>query len=194
MESEQEYKSTISNHGETSRLNANPDPRHYSYKILGLLSWGVLVFCFIFLGVAPRFLLEVARVVAIYMMVRLVIFTVFYLAGLVKIRRAEKSASTSPFRDLSKQEIATFNKVHHLVVIPNFDEPQDVLSRTLQSLAAQEGARHNITVVLGMEEREPNAGAKATTLLAMHKGSFFSILATFHPADLPGEAAWQSHE
>jgi hypothetical protein len=153
----------ISNGHDTSYLNANPDPRHLSYKILGLLSWGVLVFCFISLGVATRLLLEVARVVAIYMMVRLVIFTVFYLAGLVKIMETEKRASASLFRGLTRQEIALFYKVHHLVVIPNFDEPQDILSRTLQALAVQEGARQNITVVLGMEEREPNAGDKANT-------------------------------
>ncbi len=137
---------------------------------------------------APRTLLDVARVVAIYMMIRIIAFTFFYLAGLVKIRETEKRASESSNRGLSRQERASHKAVHHLVVIPNFNEPPGILSRTLRSLSVQAGARQNITVVLGMEEREPDARDKAKPLLAMYKGSFYSLMATFHPSNLPGEA------
>ena len=136
---------------------------------------------------APRFLLEVTRVVAIYMMVRLIAFTFFYFAGLVKIRKTEKRVNASPYRGLSRHEIARHEAVHHLVVVPNFNEPQGILSRTLESLTVQAGAQDNITVVLGMEEREPDAVEKAEALLAMYKGSFHGLLATFHPSNLPGE-------
>ena len=188
MESAQEYKTIDSNRFETNRLNASPDPKHFSYKVLGMLSWGTLIFCFVGLVVAPRLLLDVARVVAIYMMVRLIAFAIFYLAGLVKIRKTEKRASGDPYRGLSRREIARHKAIHHLVVVPNFNEPEDILSRTLQSLTVQAGARHNITVVLGMEEREPSARDKAKALLAMYKGSFYCLMATFHPPNLPGEA------
>ncbi len=187
MESTQEYKTINSNRSDTSRLNANPDPKHFSYKVLGVLSWGVLVFCFVSLAVAPHLLLKAARAVAIYMMVRLIAYTVFYLAGLVKIREAEKRAGASPTRGLSRDEISRYQAVHHLVVLPNFDEPQDILKRTLQSLAVQAGVRDHLTVVLGMEEREAGARDKAEALLRMYKGSFYRIMATFHPSDLPGE-------
>jgi cellulose synthase/poly-beta-1,6-N-acetylglucosamine synthase-like glycosyltransferase len=188
MESAQEYKTINSNRFEANHLNANPDPKHFSYKVLGLLSWGVLVFCFVSLVAAPRILLDVARVVAIYMMVRFVAFTIFYLSGLVKIREMEKRDFASPYRDLSGDEIAGYQAVHHLVVVPNINEPLEIISRTLQSLTVQAGARHNITVVLGMEEREPDAGNKAEALMEMYKGSFFDLMATFHPSNLPGEA------
>jgi hypothetical protein len=156
--------------------------------VLGLFSWGVLVFCFVSLVVAPRLLLDVARVVAIYTMIRWIAFTFFYLAGLVKIQETEKRASASPYRDLSGSEIARHKAVHHLVVLPNFKEPQDILSRTLQSLSVQAGAADCITVVLGMEAREPEAREKAETLMAQYKGKFYCLLATFHPANLSGEA------
>jgi cellulose synthase/poly-beta-1,6-N-acetylglucosamine synthase-like glycosyltransferase len=188
MESAQEYKTINSNRFETNHLNANPDPKHFSYKVLGLLSWSVLVFCLVSLVAAPRILLDVARVVAIYMLVRFVAFTFFYLAGLVKIRGTEKRDCASPYRGLSGDEIARYQAVHHLVVVPNFNEPPEIISRTLQSLTVQAGARHNTTVVLGMEEREPCAGDKAEALMAMYKGSFFCLMATFHPSNLPGEA------
>ena len=101
MESAQEYKTIESNRTETDRLNANPDPKHFSYKVLGVLSWGTLVFCFAAFVAAPRLLLDVARVVALYMMIRLIAFAIFYLAGLVKIRKAEKQAGGNPYRGLS---------------------------------------------------------------------------------------------
>lgn len=188
MELAQEDKTINSNRFENNHLNANPDPKHFSYKVLGMLSWGVLVFCLIGLVVANRLLLDVARVVAVYMMLRLIAFTIFYLVGLVKMREAEKQASASPYRDLSEHEITRcYKEIHHLVVVPNYNEPQGILSRTLQSLTVQAGARHNITVVLGMEEREPDSGDKVEALLAMYKGSFYCLMATFHPSHLPGE-------
>jgi cellulose synthase/poly-beta-1,6-N-acetylglucosamine synthase-like glycosyltransferase len=152
-----------------------------------MLSWGTLVLCFAGLVVAPRLLLDVARLVAIYMMVRLIVFAIFYLAGLVKIRKTEKQANGSPYPGLSKHEKARHKAIHHLVVLPNFNEPEEILIRTLQSLTVQADARHNLTVVLGMEEREPGARDKAEALLAMYKGSFYRLMATIHPSNLPGE-------
>jgi cellulose synthase/poly-beta-1,6-N-acetylglucosamine synthase-like glycosyltransferase len=188
MESTQEQKTIDSDRFETDPLNANPDPKHFSYKVLGMLSWATLVFCFVGFVVAPRLFLNVARVVAMYMMVRLIVFAIFYLAGLVKIRIAEKQASGSPYPGLSSDEISRHKAIHHLVVLPNFNEPEEILIRTLQSLTVQADARHNLTVVLGMEEREPGARDKAEAVLAMYKGSFYRLMATFHPSNLPGEA------
>ncbi len=156
--------------------------------MLGLFSWGVLVLCFVSLVVAPRLLLGVARVVAIYTMIRWIAFTFFYLAGMYKIRGLEKRGNATHYRDLAGSEIARHKAVHHLVILPNFKEPQDILSRTLQSLSVQADAINCITVVLGMEAREPEAREKVKTLMAKYKGKFFCLLATFHPANLTGEA------
>jgi cellulose synthase/poly-beta-1,6-N-acetylglucosamine synthase-like glycosyltransferase len=177
----------ISSQFKTNQMNANPDPKHYSYKVLGLLSWIVLVSCFVSVALEPRLLLDVARVVAIYMMIRIIAFTFFYLAGLVQIRVTEKRANASLNRELSIPEVSSKKAVHHLVVIPNLNEPLDILSRTLQSLTVQAEACRNITVVLGMEEKETDARDKAKPLLAMYKSSFYYIFATFHPSTLPGE-------
>jgi cellulose synthase/poly-beta-1,6-N-acetylglucosamine synthase-like glycosyltransferase len=187
MTSKQEHRTIDPNGFEAIRLNANPDPKHFSYKILGLLSWGLLVFCIAGLVAGRRLLLDVARGVAIYMMVRFIVFTIFYLAELVKIRLTKKQASLGPHRGLSDQDIARYKAVHHLVVIPNFDEPQEILSRTLQSLSVQADAHLNLSVVLGMEEREQDARDKARILMERYNGSFYHLLATYHPSNLPGE-------
>lgn len=169
----------------TSPLNANPNPKHFSYKVLGIFSWSVLIFCLVGLMAARRLLLDVARVVAIYMMIRLIALTFFYMVGLVKIRKAEKQAKSRQTN--LETEIAPDLEVHHLVVIPNYMEPPEILHRTLQSLAVQQDARDRMTVVLGMEEREQDARDKARALIEQFKGRFFCMLATYHPSHLPGE-------
>jgi len=184
----QESAASNPNGFDPDQLNTNPDPQHPSFKVLGILSWSVLIFCFVSLVVAPRLMLDVARVVAIYMMLRFIGFTYIYLGGLFKIRAMEKRASISPYKGLPNREMARNKAVHHLVIIPNYNEPPDVLTRTLHSLWVQEGARQHMTVVLAMEERESEARTKAQALLAHHKGKFFHMMATFHPSGLPGEA------
>jgi hypothetical protein len=92
----------------------------------------VLIFCLVSLVMAPRLLLDVARVVAIYMMARFIVFTFFYLVGLFKIRAMEKRTSAGRSRGLSGSAISRLKAVHHLVVLPNFNEPQELLERTLQ--------------------------------------------------------------
>jgi hypothetical protein len=139
------------------------------------------------LVVAPRLLLDIARVVAIYMILRLIAMTIFYLVGLHRFREAERQAGSNSYLELSEPQLARRRAVHHLVVLPNFDEPQEILSRTLHSLCVQEGARDFMTVVLAMEEREPGARDKAETLLAQYKGDFQGLTATYHPSNLPGE-------
>ncbi len=139
--------------------------------------------------VAPRLLLNVARILAIYMMIRLIAFTYLHLVALLKVRLTEKRARSSPYQGLSSRELALHNAIHHLVVIPNFDEPLDMLSRTLHSLSVQEGAREHMTVVLAMEEREPDARTKAQKLVGQNRNKFFLLRATFHPSGLAGEAA-----
>jgi hypothetical protein len=146
-----------SNRIKSNNLNANPDPKHFSYKVLGMLSWGVLIFCFASFVVARDLLLNVARLIAIYMMVRFIALTIFYLVGMVKIWETEKRVGAIQMSDLSGHEAVSDKIVHHLVVIPNYKEPADILSRTLESLTVQAEARHNLTVILGMEGRELGA-------------------------------------
>jgi cellulose synthase/poly-beta-1,6-N-acetylglucosamine synthase-like glycosyltransferase len=183
----QESDTITESQNEACRLNASPDPGHVSYKFLGIITWLVLIFCAVGLVVEPRLVLDVSRVIAIYMMCRLITFMFLNIIGILKVRSVEKRARVSPYQGLPNREMARNKAVHHLVILPNLNEPEDVLSRTLQSLAVQEGARQHMTVVLAMEEPEREAKTKAQALLSRYKGRFYHILATFHPAGLPGE-------
>lgn len=76
----------------------------------------------------------------------------------------------------------------HMVIIPNYKESETGLARTIDSLAAQPNAQQ-LVVVLAMEQREPASPAKAAHLIERYTGRFAQMVATFHPGDIPGEAA-----
>jgi hypothetical protein len=88
----------------------------------------------------------------------------------------------------------------HLVIIPNYKESEEGLSRTLDSLVAQVNAKQ-IVVVMAMEAREAEAHEKAERLVRRYRPHFANMLSTFHPVGLPGETpgkgsneAWGARE
>lgn len=76
----------------------------------------------------------------------------------------------------------------HMVIIPNYKESEQSLSRTLDSLAAQSNSRQ-LVIIMAMEGREQGARAKAGRLIMRYRSSFADMFATYHPAALPNETA-----
>jgi len=88
----------------------------------------------------------------------------------------------------------------HMVIIPNYNESEQSLARTIDSLAAQVNS-DQLVIVMAMEAREKGADAKADRLVARYRSAFRDMFATFHPAGLPGETpgkgsneAWAARE
>lgn len=85
-----------------------------------------------------------------------------------------------------------WKKVHHIVVIPTYQEPLYILRRTLKGLAKQTFPRENLTVMVGFEKREGEAAQKkAKKLKKEFKGVFGNLMTAFHP-DILGEVKGKS--
>lgn len=85
-----------------------------------------------------------------------------------------------------------YKKVHHIVVIPTYKEPEATLERTLEHLAKQTFPTKHIHVMLSFEDREGQpARDKAELLRAKYGRKFGHLWATYHP-DLPGEVKGKS--
>ncbi len=82
--------------------------------------------------------------------------------------------------------------MRHIVIVPNYKEPDEILRRTLDALASQHRASERIIPVLGMEEREPDARAKGEALAAEYAGKFRHVLVSVHPGGIPGEEPGKS--
>jgi glycosyl transferase family 2 len=89
------------------------------------------------------------------------------------------------------QGIEGWDRVHHLVMIPTYREPPEVLEVMLDHLAAQDFLLGNVSVVLAFEERDVGARERAARLVAQFEGTFRNLWVTYHP-DREGEIRGKS--
>lgn len=80
-----------------------------------------------------------------------------------------------------------WDKIHHVVVIPNYKERLEKLRLTLAHLTGSDFPKRQISIVLACEEREgKTARKKALALNAEFGKQFAHFWTTYHPL-LPGE-------
>lgn len=103
-----------------------------------------------------------------------------------KIESAEKEDWLAKAKPLEN-----FEKVSHVVIIPNYKENLEKLRETLKSIAFQSFPAKRIYVVLAMEKREKEAEERAEKLIREFSAKFGDIFATFHP-DIKGEVKGKS--
>jgi hypothetical protein len=122
--------------------------------------------------------------------------------GLRRIERWEKTNWLAKYLAWlpDHPEADRWNWPRHMVIIPNYKESEEGLTRTLNSLAAQANA-NQLVIVMAMEAREADAHVKAERLVEHFRERFAYMFATFHPAGLPKETpgkgsneAWGARE
>jgi cellulose synthase/poly-beta-1,6-N-acetylglucosamine synthase-like glycosyltransferase len=104
-------------------------------------------------------------------------------------KKINKSEAENWVEKAKKQE--NFEKVSHIIVIPNYKETEEKLRRIVGTLAAQTFPIKRIYVVLAMEKREDTAKKKANEIIKEFEDYFGGIYATYHP-DIPGEVKGKS--
>ncbi len=95
-----------------------------------------------------------------------------------------------------------WNDVKHVVIIPNYNESEEVLSRSLDAFADQKQIdKESVLIFLAMEKRAEGHKERAKNLIKKYKKEFGLITATFHPDNIPGEVigkasneAWSAKE
>ena len=170
-------------------LSARIDPRSVGFKFPGIQTWFFLLVFIALVVFIPFTALTVARVLAIYLLLRFMVVAFFYLVSLVNIRRAhQRMRSTGPLDGLTAGQAARYARLHHIIIIPNYKEPFEVLCQTLDALVAQSIPHAQLSVVMAMEESEgTEAHAKGDQLQERYGGHFSHFFVTYHPAHLAGE-------
>lgn len=83
-----------------------------------------------------------------------------------------------------------YDHIYHMVILPFYEEPEEIIDATLHSLAEVNYNKKNIIVVLASEERAGEYGQQVAKNMKQKWGDqFSSFLITTHPADIPGEVA-----
>lgn len=107
-----------------------------------------------------------------------------------KARKKIEEAEKQDWYEKAKR-FSDVDKVHHVLVIPNYKERADKIRVTLEALVLQSFPRKQLHIVLAMEEREEEAKERARILIKEFGHIFGSIFATYHP-DVPGEIKGKS--
>ncbi len=152
----------------------------------GLVAWTVILFpvwgSFLFPTVLSYFILFFD----IYWFYKSFSLVVMAYIATKKVKKAEITDWLGRVKEHEHEE-----KVHHVLIIPNYKEKVDKLAFTLEALTHQTYPLKRIHVVLAMEEREKEAKEKSHLLIKEFKDVFGSIFATFHP-DIEGEVKGKS--
>ena len=77
-------------------------------------------------------------------------------------------------------------KVQHIVVMPTYKEPIELLMETISSVANQSVAS-SIIMVVGMEEKTPHQDQKKEQIRKRFDDSFKALVFAVHPSGTPGE-------
>ncbi|TSC76092.1 MAG: hypothetical protein G01um101433_822 [Parcubacteria group bacterium Gr01-1014_33] len=99
-------------------------------------------------------------------------------------RESSKDSSNGP-----RLAIGDWQEIYHLVILPVYKEPYDVVRESILSLARTNYLKEKLLVVLATEERAPESQEVAEKIRQEFGSQFFKFLITVHPDNIPGELA-----
>jgi hypothetical protein len=173
-----------------------PPALSFSERLLdaipGGLAWLSLVLVIIGAMYAPFVMMAGAAVLATYSSVRFLLAGVADLMGLRLIQRDQNRDWQREYRQRADETSLPLEKVHHVVIIPNYKEDLQTLRATLDRLAEQYNAMQSVSVVLAMESGEPEAIAKGEILKAEYEKLFAHFFVPVHPKGLHNEIQCKS--
>jgi len=164
-----------------------PVKTHRSLMILpGMVSWTIILFPIWGSPFFPHIVAYFILLFDVYWFYRSFTLMITAYIASKKIKEAE---ATNWLKKASSME--NFNKVSHIIIIPNYQETEEKLRRIVGTIAAQTFPLDRVHVVLAMEKREINGKKKANAIIKGFDGVFGGIYATYHP-DIVGEVKGKS--
>ncbi len=89
--------------------------------------------------------------------------------------------------------LPSWHDVYHLVILPMYREPYEVVRESFESLLASHYPMDQMLVVLALEERAGELARETGDRIRAEYGDrFYKFLVTVHPKDLPGEIPGKS--
>ncbi len=154
--------------------------------IPGFLSWGTLIGLTFLALVLPYWIAVFVIAYDVYLLIRIVYMSIHLLYAYRRLK-ANRNIDWQNVLEQTASDI-DWNAIHHIVVIPTYDESIHVLRTSLESLGKVTYPKERVHVVVGFEERGgKEARQRAKTLQKEFASYFGTFLTTFHPDGLPGE-------
>lgn len=160
--------------------------------IPGILAWvslGIVILGAIYY---PLLMMLGASLLAMYSATRFVFAGVAIVRGLRLVQRWNAKDWPWEYRRTADEDSLPLEKVHHVVIIPNYKEEIATLRLSLDRLAEQPNAMNVVTIVLAMEAGETEAVAKGQLLYEEYHRLFANFFVAVHPKGIHNEMQCKS--
>lgn len=155
------------------------------FEILpGALAWTTLILVVLFSWLLP-----------VWVSIFIILFDVYWLLKTLYLSLHLRATFSEMKRNLGVDWLARLDAfgeraegVYHLVVLPMYDEPYEVVRESFECLARSHYPKNKLLVVLGLEARAGESALRVGQKIKAEFGdTFLRLLVTVHPKDLPGE-------
>lgn len=153
----------------------------------GFTAWMIIFFPFWASIFWPEFVAYLVIAFMVYWLYRSLTLGSLAIKGYRKIKEQQKTDWYDEYLKIKDQTPFDWEEVHHIVLIPTYKEPIEVLKRSVSALANQEIAKKQIYMVLAMEERAEGSRERAEELIKEYHTAFKEMWAEYHPANIAGE-------
>lgn len=153
--------------------------------IPGFAVWLTLITALVICWVAPVWAIVFVILFDVFWLIR-VLYVMSYVIGAYRqFRRASRISWRQKL-----ETIAGWQEIYHVIVLPTYKEPYEVLEATIMSLTKVTFPLDRMMLVLATEGRDADhVRAYTARLRTKFAGTFGAFIATEHPAGLPGEMA-----
>ena len=168
------------------------DPRERAvFRLLeifpGALSWATLILAILLSWLKPTWVSLFVIIYIVLWLFRTVYLSFHLRAGYQAMKRNEE---VDWLKKLCRLKNKKWRKIYHLVVLPMYKEPLEIVRNSFLSLANSDYPKEKMIVVLACEERNRDYAKIISEAIKKEFGkSFFKFLITWHPSNLPGEIA-----
>lgn len=160
---------------------------YHKYRLLeilpGLLVWGTFAATFVLAFLAPIWAIYFVIVFDLFWLLRISHFLSYTLLGYLRYRREIKIDWAAKC-----DSIPSAGRMIHLIFIPTYQEPVEVLREVFEALQRSTFSRKRFIVVLAGEQRDEENFTRIANQLSVEYGDvFYRMIVTIHPKGLEGE-------
>ncbi len=161
--------------------------KRYFEILPGLLAWGTIMLVILFSWLLPVWVSIFIILFDIYWLLKTVYLSLHLRATFSAMRENMKIDWLRKLDELPNGR-AGWEGIRHLVVLPMYNEPYEIVRESFESLARSHYPKENIFIVLGLEERAGAAAQETGKKIQEAFGARFGkFLVTTHPANIAGE-------
>ncbi len=175
--------------GKASEIK-NPKERRI-YRVLeifpGALSWFTLIILFLLCWQRPLWIAVFAIIFDLFWLMRIIYRSFLLKSGYNRMREYERIDWLGRIKNL---ESKNWRDYYHLVVLPMYKEPLEIIRGTFSALKNTDYPKDRMIIVLAAEERARAQARETIEIIKKEFGNtFFKLLITWHPSNIPGEIA-----